>query len=132
MPSFSRSAASRSSWRSRSRTSESPTSRAGSLGANLSWDFQRRGETADEFVRRVNDHGRPAGQARPVPAEAWLWVVGPESRGRGTVQADRLRTDAASLAGDKHIAIWPTKGWWADHVHTRGDARIAYSLVVHN
>jgi hypothetical protein len=100
------------------------------LGANLSWDFQRRGESADEFVRRVNDHGRPAGQARPVPADAWPWEVGPESRGRGTVQADRLRTDAASLAGDKHIAIWPTKGWWADHARTRGDARIAYSLVV--
>lgn len=34
------------------------------------------------------------------------------------------------MAGDKHIALWPTKGWWADHVRTRADARIAYSLVV--
>jgi hypothetical protein len=63
-------------------------------------------------------------------AEAWPWEIGPEARGRGTVQADRLRTDAASLVGDKHIAIWPTKGWWADHSRTRGDASIAYSLVV--
>jgi Subtilase family len=100
------------------------------LGANLSWDLQRRGETADQFIRRVNDHERPAGQARPTPADAWSWEIGPEARGRGTVQSDRLRTDAASLAGDKLIAVWPTRGWWADHLRTRGDARIAYSLVV--
>jgi hypothetical protein len=100
------------------------------LGASLCWDLQRRGETADQFVRRVNDHQRPPGQARPTPADAWAWEIGPESRNRGTVQADRLRTDAAALAGDKYIAIWPTKGWWADHPESRGEARIAYSLVV--
>lgn len=100
------------------------------LGANLSWDLQRRGEDADEFVRRVNDHERPPGQARPTPADAWPWEIGPEARSRGTVRTDRLRTDAASLAGDKHIAIWPTKGWWADHLRTRGEASITYSLVV--
>ena len=100
------------------------------LGANLSWDLQRRAETADEFVRRVSDHGRPKGQARPTPADTWNWEIGPESRSRGTAQSDRLRTDAASLAGEKHIAVWPTRGWWADHTDIRGDARINYSLVV--
>lgn len=100
------------------------------MGAGLSWDFQRRGESAEEFVRRVNDFGRPEGQRRPPAANSWTWEVGPEARGRGTVQADRVTTDAASLAGDKHLAIWPTRGWWADHAATRGDAEVAYALVV--
>lgn len=100
------------------------------LGATLTWDFQRRGETADQFVRRVNDFDRPVGQRRGPSADAWSWEVGPEARSRGTVQGDRLRTDAASLAGEKYIAVWPTRGWWADHPNTRGEAEIAYALVV--
>ena len=72
-------------------------------GASLAWDLQRRGENDDEFVRRVNDIDRPVGQKRPKAADPWTMEVGPEARSRGTVQSDRLRTEAASLAGDKHI-----------------------------
>ena len=39
-------------------------------------------------------------------------------------------TDAASLAGEKYIAVWPIGGWWADQPQRRGDAEIEYSLVV--
>jgi hypothetical protein len=100
------------------------------LGATLSWDLQRRAETPEEFFRRVNDSWRPPGTRRPDAAAGWDWEIGPESRSRGTVQADRLVTDAASLAGEKLIAVWPTRGWWSDHPSTRGDAVISYSLVV--
>lgn len=100
------------------------------VGANLAWDLQRRGESADEFVRRVNDFGRPAGQRRPPAANAWPWEIGPEARSRGTVQSDRFVIDAAALAGDKHIAVWPIRGWWADQPQRRSDSEIAYSLVV--
>ena len=41
-----------------------------------------------------------------------------------------MTTDAAALAGDKLIAIWPTKGWWSDHASTRGNASIRYAFVV--
>jgi hypothetical protein len=99
-------------------------------GASLAWDLQRRGEDDDQFVRRVNDIDRPKGQNRPKPADPWTMEIGPEARSRGTVQADRLRTDAASLAGDKHIAVWPIRGWWADHPKTRADSAVTYSLVV--
>ncbi len=40
-----------------------------------------------------------------------------------------MRIDAASLSGDKLIAVWPTQGWWADHPKTHADSRISYSLV---
>lgn len=100
------------------------------LGATLAWDLQRRGESADDFVRRVSDNWRARGTPRPRAAEPWDWAVGPDARGRGTVQADRLMTDAASLAGDKLVAVWPTKGWWSDHMRTHGDASVPYSLVV--
>lgn len=99
-------------------------------GASLAWDLQRRGEDHDQFVRRVNDIDRPKGQKRPKPADPWPMEIGPEARSRGTVQADRLRTDAASLAGDKHIAVWPIRGWWADHPKIRATSEINYSLVV--
>lgn len=99
-------------------------------GASLAWDLQRRGEDDEQFVRRVNDIDRPKGQKRPKPADPWPMEIGPEARSRGTVQSDRLRTDAASLAGDKHIAVWPIRGWWADHPKTRAASAISYSLVV--
>ena len=100
------------------------------FGASLGWDLQRRGETADEFVRRVNDSWRPPGTPRPEAAAPWDWEIGRDARSRGTVQSDRLVTDAASLAGEKLIAVWPTRGWWSDHPTTRMDAKIGYSLVV--
>ena len=100
------------------------------LGASLAWDLQRRGEDADEFVRRVNDSWRPPGTPRPAPAASWAWEIGPEARSRGTVQSDRLVVEAASLAGQKLIAVWPTLGWWNDHPRTHADAEIAYSLIV--
>lgn len=99
-------------------------------GASLAWDLQRRGEDDDQFIRRVNDIDRPKGQQRPKAADPWTMEIGPDARSRGTVQADRLHTEAASLAGDKHIAVWPIRGWWADHPKTRGDSAITYSLVV--
>jgi hypothetical protein len=40
-----------------------------------------------------------------------------------------MTVNAASLAGDKHIAIWPTHGWWQDHAN-RSDAQTNYALVV--
>jgi hypothetical protein len=100
------------------------------LGATLSWDLQRRGEGADEFLRRVDDSWRPRGTPRPRAADSWEWEIGSEARSRGTVQGDRMRTDAASLAGEKLIAVWPTRGWWADHERTHGKSRVSYSLVV--
>ncbi len=33
-------------------------------------------------------------------------------RKRGTVQGDRWRGPASSLAGDKLIAVYPKYGWW--------------------
>ena len=100
------------------------------LGSTLAWDLQRRGESEAEFLRRVSDSWRKPGTPRPAPAEAWPWEVGPDARSRGTVQGDRMCVEAASLAGEKLIAVWPTQGWWADHLKTRSDSRISYALVV--
>jgi hypothetical protein len=99
------------------------------FGATLAWDLQRRGEAEEEFLRRVSDAWRPKGTPRPKAADTWPWEIGPEARSRGTVQSDRMRTDAASLSGQKLIAIWPTQGWWADHPKTHAESRISYSLV---
>lgn len=100
------------------------------LGGTLTWDLQRRGETADDFFRRVNDLERPAGEPRPQAAADWEWQIGQQARSRGTVQSDRQVVDAAALAGDKLIAVWPTHGWWADHLAQRRDAEIQYALAI--
>jgi hypothetical protein len=99
------------------------------LGATLAWDLQRRGESENDFFKRVSDAWRPKGTPRPKAPDPWPWEIGPEARSRGTVQSDRMQIDAASLSGDKLIAVWPTQGWWADHPKTHADSRISYSLV---
>lgn len=100
------------------------------LGGTLGWDLQRRAESTRDFRKRVDDSWRGKGVSRPASAQEWDWEIGPQARGRGTVQGDRLHTDAASLAGDKLIAVWPVSGWWADHPDSRGEAEISYSIVI--
>ena len=95
-------------------------------GSMLRWDIQRPTETDEDFRRRVNRLERPEGF---VPsADSYPWDIGPDTRSRGSVQSDRCRVTAASLAGRKLIAVFPVLGWWEGRAD-RLDAVVPYSLV---
>ena len=96
-------------------------------GALLRWDLQRPLETREAFRERVNDVERP--DDFDDPGGSYPWEIGPQARGRGSVQADRCRVTASELAGDRAVAIWPVLGWWRGRKERRG-SEVPYSLVV--
>jgi hypothetical protein len=102
-------------------------------GLRLKWDMQGPYETEPEFIERVNDLHRPKGadgkRIRKKYKESFDWLVGPQRRGRGTVQSDRWSGRAASLAGSKLIAVVPVLGWWDRRADTVTRAQ-PFSLIV--
>lgn len=98
-------------------------------GAWLQWDLQRQNEPVADFLARINDADRDP-NAPPDPADSWAWEIGTQVRRRGSVQSDRLEIEAAALAGDRLIGVFPAGGWWKDHLKTRAGTEIPYSVVI--
>jgi hypothetical protein len=98
-------------------------------GAWLTWDLQRQNETDPDFLARINARDRDP-EAPPEDAGEWQWDVGVQIRRRGSVQSDRLTIDAASLAGDLHVAVFPSGGWWRDRPRDRAGREMPYALAV--
>lgn len=85
-------------------------------GLDLKWDMQGPQESEQQFLERVNPLKRPVDEngkriAGPE-TKSFKWEIGPQKRGRGTVQSDRWKGKMSALAGDKLIAVVPVLGWW--------------------
>lgn len=85
-------------------------------GLDLKWDMQGPQESEQQFLERVNPLRRlvdEKGKRLPRPkTKSFKWEIGPQRRGRGTVQSDRWSGKMSALAGDKLIAVVPVLGWW--------------------
>ncbi|MBS1893585.1 MAG: S8 family peptidase [Actinobacteria bacterium] len=97
--------------------------------AGLRWGLQRPLEDEDDFRKRINRLEREQDGGYEDGSEDLPWEIGPQARGRGTVQSDRARIAAAALADARALAVWPVSGWWRDR-ELREEVPIAYSLVV--
>lgn len=97
--------------------------------AGLRWGLQRPLENEDDFRKRINRLEREQDGDYEDGSEDLPWEIGPQARGRGTVQSDRARIAAAALADARALAVWPVSGWWRDR-ELREEVPIAYSLVV--
>jgi hypothetical protein len=98
-------------------------------GAWLQWDLQRQSESQPDFLARINARDRNQA-APPDTAGDWSWEIGAQARRRGSVQSDRLRTEAAALAEDRLIAVFPAGGWWGEHLKERAGREVPYAMVV--
>lgn len=98
-------------------------------GAWLQWDLQRQSESEVDFLARINDQDRDP-EAPPDPADSWDWEIGTQARRRGSVQSDRLEIEAAALAGDLLVGVFPAGGWWKDHLKARAGREVPYALVI--
>ena len=81
----------------------------------LRFDLRRKGETLDNFRRRVNaserDDPRAAGPRHPDDAR---WLLGPDSISCGSLHSDRWAGPAVDLLGRDRLCIKPVGGWWRD------------------
>jgi hypothetical protein len=90
-------------------------------------------ETEPEFMERINAFYRSKNaegeRKRVSKTKPFDWELGPQLRGRGTVQSDRFRGKMSSLAGDKLIAVIPRLGWWDQRRELKHTA-MRFSLLV--
>ncbi len=98
----------------------------------LRFDVSRPNEDRDQFRQRINKRARDeeegtyqGGGSDPN------WVLGPQTRHRGSLHSDIWHGTAADLAGRGTLGIYPALGWWKTLVkQQRYDDTVRYSLVV--
>ena len=98
----------------------------------LRFDVSRPNEDRDQFRQRINKRARDeeeggyqGGGSDPN------WLLGTQTRHRGSLHSDIWRGTAAELAGRGMLGIYPALGWWKTLVkQQRYDDTVRYSLVV--
>lgn len=97
----------------------------------LRFDVKRPAETIDAFRARTNaavrddEEGSTRGHTDPA------WLIGRQSRHRGSLHGDVWKGSAAELASRGHIGIYPALGWWRTRTALKQYDRAArYALVV--
>ncbi len=90
------------------------------------------GEPQEDFVKRVNAAARLEDEGKPDTKSASdHWVIGSQTRNKGSIHSDIWKGTAAELAGSNMISVSPTIGWWRERAYLgRWDKETRYALVV--
>jgi hypothetical protein len=98
---------------------------------HLRFEVQRPTESVAQFRARINAEDRQPGQALMRGGDSGQWLIGSDSRHRGSIHQDTWRGSAADLASKPCIAVYPVNGWWRLRPHlNRLSSRVRYALVV--
>ena len=76
----------------------------------LRFDVKRPTETPGSFRARINAAVERQG-ANPATSDPH-WLLGTDTRHRGSLHSDIWRGTAAELASRAQVAVFPTIGWW--------------------
>jgi hypothetical protein len=105
-----------------------PTQKYSYASHRLKFALQRPLETFEKFKERVNKNARSEGYETTGNDN---WLLGVNTRNRGSIVSDIWKGTAAELAAQETIAIMPEGGWWKSRTHLkRGNQRARYSLIV--
>ena len=90
------------------------------------------GESQEEFVKRVNIAARVEDEGKPdTKSSSEHWVIGSQSRNKGSIHSDIWKGTAAELAGSNLISVSPTIGWWRERSYLgKWNKKTRYALVV--
>lgn len=109
------------------------TSRYGYQSHGLRFAVRKPLESEQTFQQRVNKFARNEDYEASGLADPG-WDFGHSMRSLtslGSIHSDTWRGTAAALASRRHIAIFPTMGWWNKRPHLQGWKKSAhYSLIV--
>lgn len=97
----------------------------------LRFDVKRPTESESDFRARINAFAR-ADEADGTPSSGDSeWLIGTNSRHKGSLHTDIWSGPAADLASRGMIAVYPTTGWWKTRSRLGCANRMArYSLLV--
>ncbi|WP_161959872.1 S8 family peptidase [Xanthomonas arboricola] len=97
----------------------------------LRFSLQKSAESLPSFLARINKAASQGEEEDPKIIGSQGWALGEKKRFRGSLHHDRLTCSAASLAGSKHLAVYPVGGWWKTREsHERFNRSAKYSLIV--
>lgn len=98
----------------------------------LRFDLNSPGESKNEFMKRINKAAREEDEGNPTTSSpSHHWLLGANSRNRGSIHSDIWRGTAQELARSNLIAVTPTIGWWRERTHLkRWDKKTRYALIV--
>ena len=98
----------------------------------LRFDVKRPHESADAFRKRINLEAKD--EDKKTPRNNYgdpNWLIGTQTRHRGSLHSDIWRGTAADLASRGVIAVYPTAGWWKTRpALERYNQSARYALVV--
>ncbi|NOK63926.1 MAG: S8 family peptidase [Chloroflexi bacterium AL-W] len=89
-------------------------------------------ESQEDFVKRINAAARNDDEGRiSTQSPSKHWVIGEQTRDKGSIHSDIWQGTAAQLASSNLIAISPRIGWWRERSHlNRWNRHTRYALVV--
>ena len=97
----------------------------------LRFNVKRPLETVDAFRGRINVAARDEEEGTHGSDSDPAWLIGPQGRHRGSLHGDIWRGSAADLASRRHIAVYPSLGWWRTRpALARYDQAARYALVI--
>ncbi len=97
----------------------------------LRFDVKRGHESEQDFRTRINAAARDEEQGTRSSGSDPGWLIGKQSRHRGSLHSDTWCGSAAELASRGSLAVYPTLGWWKTRPGlARYDKPARYSLIV--
>jgi len=97
----------------------------------LRFDVRRAYESLEAFRSRINAAARDEEEGTHRSGDDPLWLIGKQTRHRGSLHGDIWRGTAADLASRGSIAVYPALGWWKTRPRLeRYDQAARYALVV--
>ena len=89
-------------------------------------------ENEEEFIARINKAVRDDEYEGPdTQSPSDKWMIGRNSRDKGSVHSDIWKGTAVELAATHLIAVHPSIGWWRERAYlNRVNHRTRYSLIV--
>jgi hypothetical protein len=98
----------------------------------LRFDLNSPEESQGDFIKRINAAARNEDEGSPGTQSASShWVIGSQTRDKGSIHSDIWRGTAAELASSNLIAVSPRIGWWRERAHlNKWNRQTRYALVV--
>jgi hypothetical protein len=88
-------------------------------------------ESIDAFRKRLNMKALEEDEAKPSGGSSSKWYLGDAARRRGSLHSDTLDCNAADLAEQGVIAVYPVSGWWKEQPkRDRSQLGARYALIV--
>jgi hypothetical protein len=107
-----------------------PTQKYSYASHRLKFALQRPLETEEKFRQRVNKNDRTPGESYEA-VDSDNWLLGVNTRNKGSVVSDVWEGTAAALADQAAIAVMPEGGWWKYRKHlNRSNQKARYALLI--